>query len=149
MSNAGRRGRTRDVAVLSWLRLARIYHKISADSARRFKEHKPPLSTAQFDILAHIGARAGITQQELAESLLVTKGNISQLLDRMERDGLVLRRQEGRRNCLELTAAGRALYEQAVPAQEGAIGDLFAPLSLEEQRTLLDLLRRLDRGLPE
>lgn len=142
-----RAGRPRQAAVLSWLRLARIYQKISADSERRFKQRK--LSTAQFDVLTHIGARPGISQGELAASLLVTKGNISQLLDRMEREGLVVRRQEGRRNCLDLTVAGRALYDEAVPAQEAALGRLLGALSPEEQRQLLDLLRRVDRSLPE
>lgn len=148
MIDEKRPGRIRQTAVLSWLRLARVYHKISADSARRFKEQHN-LSTAQFDVLAQIGSRPGITQQELAASLLVTKGNISQLLDRMERDGLVLRRQEGRRNCLDLTPRGQALYAAAVPAQEAAIAALFGALSPDEQRQLLDLLRRLDHSLPE
>ena len=42
------------------------------------------LSIAQFDILATLGFRQGITQQELAERLLVTKGNICGMIDRME-----------------------------------------------------------------
>jgi DNA-binding MarR family transcriptional regulator len=131
--------------VLAWLRLARVYQKIDADSAQRFRAHG--LSTAQFDVLAQIGAAPGISQRELAESLLVTKGNISQHLDRLERAGLVLRRQEGRRNCLDLTPAGRALYERAVPSQEEAIAALFAALSRAEQQQLLGLLRRLDHTI--
>jgi DNA-binding MarR family transcriptional regulator len=145
MKTSERSRRPRQAAVLSWLRLARIYQKISADSERRFKQHK--LSTAQFDVLTHIGARPGLSQQELAASLLVTKGNISQLLDRMEGEGLVVRRHEGRRNCLDLTDAGRALYSRAVPAQEAAIGQLLAALSADEQRQLLDLLRRVDHSI--
>ena len=47
------------------------------------------LSIAQFDILATLGFEQGITQQDLAERLLVTKGNICGMIDRMEVGGWV------------------------------------------------------------
>jgi DNA-binding MarR family transcriptional regulator len=99
----------RQPAVLAWLRLARIYQKVDSASAQLFQGHG--LNTAQFDVLARVGAQPGMTQQQLAQSLLVTKGNISQLLDRMEQQGLVERRQEGRNKHLYLTAQGQALFE--------------------------------------
>jgi DNA-binding MarR family transcriptional regulator len=135
----------RQYAVLGWLRLARVFQKIDTRSERFFREHE--LNTAQFDVLAQIGARAGITQQELADALLVTKGNVSQLLHKLEQDGLVARRQAGRTNCLTLTERGWALYELVVPQQEALIADLLAPLSADEQRELLRLLRKLDHSL--
>lgn len=106
------------------------------------------LSVAQFDVLARVGTDPGLTQQDLANSLLVTKGNVCQLLDRMEAADLIERRQEGRTNRLFLTERGRDLYEQVLPVHEDLIADQFASLSSEEQRELLDLLRRLDRSLP-
>jgi DNA-binding MarR family transcriptional regulator len=133
--------------VLAWLRLMRVFQKVDGASARHFQGWEPKLSTAQFDVLAHIGAAEGITQQELAESLFVTKGNISQLLDRMERLELVKRCQEGRSNTLFLTDQGRRLFAELVPAQEALIAELFAPLSHDEQTQLLALLRKLDQEL--
>ena len=88
-----------------------------------------------------------MTQQELAESLLVTKGNVCQLLDRMESSGLLERRQEGRSNRLYLTEKGQGLFEQVVPDHEDSIARHFAALSSSEQRTLLEILRKLDRSL--
>ncbi len=148
----------RNPGVLAWLRLMRVFQKIDGASARHFeaasaryfegwKPKQPKLSTAQFDVLAHIGAAEGITQQELAESLFVTKGNISQLLDRMERLELVRRCQEGRSNTLFLTEQGRRLFAELVPAQETLVASLFAPLSHDEQTQLLALLRKLDHQL--
>jgi DNA-binding MarR family transcriptional regulator len=133
--------------VLAWLRLMRVFQKIDGTSARLLQGWEPRLSTAQFDVLAHVGAHEGITQQELAESLFVTKGNISQLLDRMERLELVKRCQEGRSNTLFLTEQGRRLFAELVPAQEALIARLFAPLSHDEQAQLLALLRKLDQTL--
>jgi DNA-binding MarR family transcriptional regulator len=137
--------RLRHPGVLAWLRLARVYQKVDSASARHFHDHK--LSTAQFDVLAQIGVAEGITQQELAGALLVTKGNVSQLIDRMERQGLVRRYQEGRTNTLFLTEPGRELFAAIVPAQEALVAELFAPLSPDEQSQLLALLRKLDHGL--
>jgi DNA-binding MarR family transcriptional regulator len=132
-------------AVLAWLRLARVFQKIDARSERFFRTHG--LNTAQFDVLAKVGAASGMTQQELADALLVTKGNISQLLAKMEQDGLIARRQEGRTNCLSLTEQGQALYRLVVPRQEALIAELLAPLSADDQHELLRLLRKLDHGI--
>ncbi|MFP4438326.1 MAG: MarR family winged helix-turn-helix transcriptional regulator [Chloroflexaceae bacterium] len=145
MTHRRRHSGVRQTAVLAWMRLARIFQKVDTASAQMFRTHQ--LSTAQFDALAQIGAAGGITQQELANALLVTKGNISQLIVRLEQQGIVTRRQAGRTNCLFLTERGQALFDAVVPQQEALIAELFSPLSPEEQRQLLVLLRKLDQGL--
>jgi DNA-binding MarR family transcriptional regulator len=145
MKTTNRPSTLRQPAVLAWLRLARVFQKIETVSERFFRSHG--LNTAQFDVLAKVGAAGGITQRELAAALLVTKGNISQLLSKMEQDGTVTRRQEGRANCLFLTEQGRVKFDAVVPQQEAQIAELFAPLSLDEQQQLLRLLRKLDHGI--
>ena len=102
---------------------------------------------AQFDVLAHVGAAEGITQQELADSLLVSKGNVCQLLDKLEGRGLISRRREGRTNRLFLTQKGRQLFDEVVPNHEALIEERLSALSREEQKSLHDLLRKLDRAL--
>ena len=142
----------RQPAVLAWLRLARVFQKIDTRSEQFFRAHELntdqfKLNTAHFDILAQVGAARGMTQQELADALLVTKGNISQLLSKLEQAGMITRRQAGRTNCLSLTDQGQALFEVVVPQQEALIADLLAPLSDDEQRELLRLLRKLDQNI--
>ena len=132
-------------SVLAWMRLARVYQKVDRASAEHLRRYG--LSVAQFDVIARVGAGEGCTQQELADSLLVTKGNVCQLLDRMERAHLILRRQEGRVNRLFLTEEGRRLFEKTVPLQEELIARSFCSLAQEEQETLLNLLRKLDHAL--
>src|SRR6476661_3623172 len=146
------RSRLRQPAVLAWLRLARVFQKIDTRSEQFFRAHELntdqfKLNTAHFDILAQVGAARGMTQQELADALLVTKGNISQLLSKLEQVGLIARRQEGRTNCLSLTKQGEALFQLVVPQQEALIANLLAPLSDDEQHELLRLLRKLDHGI--
>jgi DNA-binding MarR family transcriptional regulator len=139
------RKQLRRPALLAWLRIARIFQKIESASAQHFRRYN--LSTAQFDVLAQIGAAEGLSQQDLAGSLLVTKGNISQLLKRMEQQGYIRRCQEGRTNALFLTERGRQLFEEVVPAQENLVIDLLHALTPAEQTHLLALLRKLDKGL--
>lgn len=137
----------RDRAVPAWLRLARVFQKINTRSERLFRAQE--LNTAQFDVLANIGSAQGRSQQQLADSLLVTKGNVSQLLGKLEQRGLITRRHEGRTNCLSLTPAGRRTYEVVVPLQEALIAELFSPLTEDERSLLLRLLRKLDHALVE
>jgi len=131
--------------VLAWLRLLRVSQKVERDLARQLKLWG--LNNAQFDVLAHVGAAEGITQQELADSLLVTKGNVAQLLGRMERRGLIERRSQGRTNRLFLTDEGRRTFTEVVPAHEALIDDRLSVLLEEDQKQLFELLRRLDRAL--
>lgn len=141
----GRGGGLRRPSVLGWLRLLRVGQKVDRDLVRQLRRWG--LNLAQFDVLARVGAAAGITQQELADSLLVTKGNVAQLLGRMEGRGLIERRPEGRTNRLYLTEEGRRLFAEAVPAHEALVDERFSALSPEEQRQLLALLGKLDRSL--
>jgi DNA-binding MarR family transcriptional regulator len=127
------------------MRLARVFQKVDRASAEHLRAWG--LSIAQFDVITQVGSAEGITQQELADKLLVTKGNICQLLDRLEQHGLIRRRQEGRVNHLFLTDMGTRLYQEAVPAQEVFITKQFAMLAPEEQTQLLALLRKLDHAL--
>src|SRR5215212_12107013 len=91
--SGSRGGNLRRPSVLAWLRILRVVQKVERDLAGQLKLWG--LNNAQFDVLAHVGAAEGITQQELADSLLVTKGNVTQLLDRVEERGLISRRREG------------------------------------------------------
>ena len=132
-------------SVLAWLRLFRVFQKIDRASNAHLRTWG--LNTAQFDILARVGATQGITQQELADRLLVTKGNISQLLDRMEKLGLLKRCQDKRSNTLVLTPQGQALHDRVVPAQEKLIADQLSALSPAEVNDLQRLLRKVDHSL--
>jgi len=134
-------------AVSAWMRLARVFQKIDRRSAEAFRAGG--LTTAQFDVLAQVGAREGCTQQELATLLLVTKGNVVQVLDKMEERGLIVRQpvQHGRGNQLYLTEEGKRIRADVVPAQEQRITSLFDVLSSDEQAELSRLLRKLDRSL--
>jgi DNA-binding MarR family transcriptional regulator len=141
---AGPRERPQLPAV-AWIRLMRVYHKLQRRAA--LTSQRSGLSISRFDVLNHAGVRDGRTQQELAAALFVTKGNICQLIDGMEADGLLERRRDGRSNRIYLTDAGRALRRRILTDQEAELAARFQALSSSEQETLLRLLAKLDRSL--
>src|SRR6184192_260318 len=133
------RRQVRAAGLLAWMRLARVFQKVDrvATESLRYRQ----LSPAQVDVLAKVGSSEGISQQELANALLVTKGNVCQLLDKMESSGLLERRPDKRVNRLFLTDQGRQVYEEVVPSHDAMLAAYFNKLSAQQQRALLRLLR--------
>jgi DNA-binding MarR family transcriptional regulator len=149
MTIAERRGRLgrRDPGLLAWLRLMRVYTHVDRRTAELLKEYD--LTVAQFDVIAQVGAHEGTTQQGLADALMVTKGNVTQLLDRLEERGLIERRQiPGRRGkCLFLTDPGWELNRRVVPAQEAMVYEAFSCVPVEDRQRLHTILTQVDRAL--
>ncbi|MEJ2667805.1 MAG: MarR family transcriptional regulator [Deinococcales bacterium] len=129
------------LAVLAWMRLARVYGETMHALAALLRPHG--LSVAEFDVLAQLGPRDGITQRELAARLLVTQANVTYHMHRLTRHGLVERHRDGRHKRLRLTPAGRALHDRVVPLVEGWHAEHFGRLGAGDTRILVSLLRAL------
>src|SRR5258708_39612583 len=85
---------------------------------------------------------------QLAERLSCVKSNVTQLVDRLEADGLVNRTADPtdrRSRIAVLTDAGRAAYEQGIQIQQQTERDLFGALSPHESAQLHQLLAKLER----
>lgn len=86
---------------------------------------------------------------ELAARLSCVKSNVTQLVDRLEADGLVSRAPDpnDRRSRLAvLTAAGRKAFEEGSRIQHQAEREAFSGLTAEESHQLLALIGKLDRN---
>jgi MarR family 2-MHQ and catechol resistance regulon transcriptional repressor len=99
-------------------------------------------------VLRHAGA-AGRRMGELGRALVVTKSNVTGLVDRLERRGLVERAAapDRRATTVRLTRAGRARVDRVVPAHSAAMRDAVAGLTDREKRRLTELLTKLRRHL--
>ena len=85
---------------------------------------------------------------QLAERLACVKSNVTQLVDRLEADGLVSREPDpgDRRSRLAMiTPAGRDAYEQGSRIHRDAERELFGALSDEESAALADIIDKLER----
>ena len=108
------------------------------------------LTGPQFDVLATLHRGEGIMQQELAARLLVTKGNVTGVLDRMEALGWIERRpdpEDRRANRLYLTDSGKGKLRAAIPEHDAVIQDAMADFGAEEVSTLFRLLRKFEDGI--
>lgn len=105
------------------------------------------MTMPQFDVMASLKYGEGLTQQELAERLLVTKGNICGLIDRLENAGWVERRADvadARANRVYLTASGRRKIEVALPAHDEFVAGLLGALPTSEVEGLRHLLVKVE-----
>src|SRR5699024_1933888 len=131
----------RRLGILLWFYLSGFFNHSIRVSNQHLKEWN--LSAAQFDVLVQVGATERLTQKELGNRLLVTKGNITQLLTKMEKMELIKREREWKTNYLSLTKKGNELYREVVPKQEAFQAAQFRNLNREEPLLLLDLLKKL------
>jgi MarR family 2-MHQ and catechol resistance regulon transcriptional repressor len=90
-----------------------------------------------------------MNQRRLGEKILTSKGNLTTVLDNLERDGLVERAPvEGdrRQNLVQLTERGKRRIEKIFPQQARAIVRELGVLTRQEQKTLGALCRKLGLG---
>ena len=83
---------------------------------------------------------------QLAERLACVKSNVTQLVDRLEADGLVARETDPldkRSRRAVMTQAGRAAREEGARVQREAEQELFAPLSADDRERLGELIEKL------
>jgi DNA-binding MarR family transcriptional regulator len=89
---------------------------------------------------------------ELSQLMLVSRQNVTQLVDGLEKKKLVQRhasREDGRVKFVEITKAGRELAERGQRAHLDAIRDVFAKLRDPELERLADFLVRIQERVLE
>jgi DNA-binding MarR family transcriptional regulator len=90
---------------------------------------------------------------DLADHLVFTRGGVTRLVDRLERDGLVCREnvdEDLRGRYTILTRKGFDLFEEAARSHVGALGELFFDkLNAQELKQFNRLLCRVGEGLGE
>lgn len=103
------------------------------------------LSLAKMGALHHLaGTPEGLPLGQLAERLSCVKSNVTQLVDRLEGDGLVRRSPDpgDRRSVLAvITQEGLSRFTAAAAAQARVEDEILAGLSAEERGRLAELLR--------
>ena len=128
----------------AWVKLARAANAVGARLARRLAEHD--LTESQFGVLDALHHLGPLHQSDLARKILRTTGNVTLVVDNLERRGLVLRERGGvdrRYVKVTLTSAGEALIGEVFPQHADAVATQLAVLTTDEHRQLTRLCRRL------
>jgi DNA-binding MarR family transcriptional regulator len=132
---------TDELAMRVWFRLIRLEARMQVAITARLREIG--LSAPQCDVLTTLTEAEGVSQQELAKRLYVTKGNISGLLDRLETMGLVERRStatDRRQYEIYLTPPGRGAAEKAILLQRAFVGETLGQMTGKDLIVLEELL---------
>ena len=104
------------------------------------------LVMSQFEAMFKVGLNPGQSQQDLCAALLLTKGNIGALVDRLEGMGMIRRRpdeKDRRVNRLYLTPEGRERVTEIFSRHREMVHEMMEPLShpqLAQLRSLLQLI---------
>lgn len=124
-------------------RVKRLHGRLAAEMDRVFAGHG--LNAASFDVLATLrrsGPPYQLSPSELIEWTMVTSGTMTNRLDRLEKQGLILRRPnpaDGRGSVVALTEEGFRLIDRAVTEHVENQHRLLAGMP-EEAREALDAL---------
>ncbi len=139
-----------EISLRLWITLARCYGTFARAVSVRIAEYG--LTTPQFGVLEALHHLGPLTLGDLAQKLLVTGGNITYVMDRLEEQELVVRDRWGEDRRIiwgRLTPKGRELMQEIFGEHVEFVHSLVQPLELEERKELRNLLRKLGHAIAE
>src|SRR5579859_342323 len=111
------------------------------------------LTDATWRPLFHLGRLGdGIRQTELAEALGIQGPSLVRLLDNLERDGLITRREDRddrRAKILAMTEAGRRIYQQVEVVTERVAARLLDGADERDMAAVARLFTRLGTAIQQ
>lgn len=132
------------ITIRAWTRLLKAQNLALSKVETALKQaNLPPLSW--YDALLELerGPENGLRPKELEEKLLLPQYGMSRLLDRLEKAGYVARNpvpEDGRAQCVTLTAEGRDIRSKMWPVYSKAIEDTIGQPLSDEERTVLGII---------
>ena len=137
------------VATRCVMTLLRTGNLLVGELTRRFRPYG--LSHAGFNVLMILQlAGRPLSQREIGERWLVTRGAVTGLVDSLEAADLVRRQphpEDRRVSLVELTDKGMSVLDDLLPDHLRGEEEMLASLTEEEQQTLLKLLEKVQSRL--
>lgn len=129
-----------------WLRLLSCHLRIENQIRARLRESFAT-TLARFDLMAQLERHSdGLRMSDLSKSLMVTGGNVTGIVDQLEREKLVVRvldRSDRRAVRVKLTSPGFVRFREMAAQHEQWIFELFAGLNEQEKQSMYALLHKL------
>ena len=139
-------------ALRIWLRLLTCTQLIERQVRSRLRGQFDT-TLPRFDLMAQLERhREGLKMNELSRLLMVTGGNVTAIVDQLEKEGLVERLDEPddrRAFRIRLTRSGEKSFADMARAHEEWVVELLAGLSRRDQEELLRLLARVKENAVE
>ncbi len=134
---------TEVIALKTFTKLIRAAETVAAEVHRQLPESG--LTTSQFGVLEALLHLGPLCQKTIAAKILKSTGNITQVIDNLEKRNLVIRKQnpEDRRYyTIHLTDEGKNCIAALFPEQAKKITAAMSCLTKEEQQQLGNLCRK-------
>ena len=132
-----------------WIRMLGVTRG-SESHLREFLRVKHDTTLPRFDVMAALYRRRdGVTMSELSRMLLVSNGNATAVVDRLEKDGLVRRTQsetDRRTVFVALTPDGLRQFEGLASDHEREVDRLFEGLAEADLDALTEILKRMGKA---
>lgn len=150
MNSTVKYGKKVNLALGLWVKLARAaatFGKLTEENIRSYGLTEP-----QFGVLECLGHLGPLTLGELSRKLLVSGGNITCVVDNLEREGLVERlhsTSDRRAIVARLTGKGQTLFDTVFVRHAAFVASTASVLTEAEQEELSGLLRKLGLALKE
>lgn len=137
-------------ALDAYIKVWRAAHAMEAQANRHLAAHG--LTISQFGVLEALHHLGPLSQRHLADKILRSSGNLTMVIDNLERDGLVQRARDPKDRrvmTVSLTGAGQSLIDVLMPRHVQNVVGVFSALSAEELSQLAALSRKLGLSLQQ
>lgn len=112
------------------------------------------LTDVQYNLLGLLycqsGSEGGLNQAQISDMMLVNRANITSLVDRMEKTGLVKRNahsNDRRFNIVKLTTKGKNLFEKVESLYIEQVREVMSALNQAQMKTLMGMLEKIRGAL--
>ena len=134
----------------TWVRLLGVTRRTESALREHLRlQHRTTLP--RFDVMAALyRRREGVTMSELSRMLLVSNGNATTVVDRLQADGIVTRTPsdtDRRTIFVALTPLGAEVFEGQATPHEAEVNRLFGHLTEGDLDVLTEILKRM--GAPK
>jgi Transcriptional regulators len=148
MKSTKQYGKKIDTALSLWVKLARAHDTFAKMTDEDIRSYG--LTTPQFGVLECLGHLGPMTLGELCRKQLVSGGNMTVVVDNLEKEGLVGRvpsKDDRRAILVRLTAKGKKLFDEIFVKHAKCVSALAGVLTEKEQGDLAFLLKKLGTSL--
>ncbi|ULH16418.1 MarR family transcriptional regulator [Deinococcus sp. KNUC1210] len=141
---------TEKAALDAYIKVWRAAHAMEVRANKHLALHN--LTISQFGVLEALYHIGPLSQRQLADKILRSSGNLTMVIDNLERDGLVQRERDlkdRRIMTVSLTERGLELIHSLIPQHIQNVMQVFSALTPEELSQLAELSKRLGLSLVE
>jgi len=135
-----------------WLRIVSCSQMVEQE-VRAMLRDKFDTTLPRFELLSALDrVPDGLSMGELSSWLMVTKGNVTGIAERLSEDGFIKRNPtptDRRSFCVTLTPKGRELYKEMEENYESLLDRLFEDVSLDDSDTFTGVLAKVKEVVEE